>query len=267
MTEQPTVLYGVENGAARITLNRPHRRNALSADLVNRLAEALTRANEDEGVRYVALTGAGAGFCAGADLKNPPGRSSSGGEQNTPFSEVLRLMWEGPKPVVVAVNGAAFGGGLGLVAAGDIVITANEASFSFSEVRIGVIPAIISVLSLRKLGRHHGMRLFLSGERFSGAEAVAYGLAHRSVPREELDAALVEELEMLNLGGPHALAECKRLVREVPGLSVEEGFEKTTEWSAAMFRGDEAAEGMAAFREKRRPAWAEVEARSEQDGE
>ena len=147
------------------------------------------------------------------------------------------------------------GGGLGLVGAADIVISAENAKFSFSEVRIGVIPAIISVVCLRKVGNHHGMRLFLTGERFDGQQAVAYGLAHRAVQSEALEASVVEEIDMIKLGGPNAVAEAKRLVREVPELPIEEGFELTGEWSVRLFKSAEGTEGITAFVEKRKPNW------------
>ena len=166
-------------------------------------------------------------------------------------------MMNGDKPVIAAVNGAAFAGGLGLVGAADIVITVDDAPFSFSEVRIGVIPAIIAVVCLPKLGRHHGMKLILTGERFSGTQAVAMGFAHRAVPADQLVAAVQEEVDMLRLGGPNALAECKKLVRTIPTLSESEAFTVAGQWSRRMFMTPEAAEGMAAFREKRKPSWVE----------
>lgn len=254
MTTWRSALYDVRDGAAWITLNRPDNRNALSAGLVNDLYDHITAANADPAVRSIVLTGAGPAFCAGADLKNPPGSPGSGGRV-VGLPDILTAMMESAKPVIGAINGAAFAGGLGLVAACDIVVTAQEAPFSFSEVRIGVIPAVISVVAIRKLGTHHAMKLFLTGERFSGAQAVTYGLAHRAVPAEQLAAAVQEEIDMINLGGPLAVAECKKLVRRVPTLSIEEGFAETAPWSARVFQTAEAAEGMAAFREKRKPSW------------
>ena len=162
---------------------------------------------------------------------------------------------DSPKPVIAAINGAAFAGGLGLVGASDIVISRRDVQFSFSEVRIGVIPAIISVVCLPKLGTHHGMKVFLTGERFDGDQAVAMGLAHRAVEEDALHSAVQEEIDMINLGGPIAVQECKKLVRRVPQLSLADGFKETAEWSARMFRSDEGAEGMASFREKRKPSW------------
>ncbi len=247
-------LYTVRQGAAWITLNRPEARNALSAALVNELDARLAAALDDAAVRCIVLTGNGSAFCAGADLKSPPGEVVDG-RSGVSLADVLTRIQDAPKPVIAAVNGAAFAGGLGLVAASDIVVAVEDAPFSFSEVRIGVIPAVISVVCLPKLGIHHGMKLFLTGERFSGAQAVALGLVHRAVAREELQAAVQAEIDMLCLGGPLALAECKRLVRRVPQLPRDEALRETSAWSARTFRSAEAAEGMAAFREKRQPAW------------
>jgi len=255
MVSQENTLYEVhDDGAAWITLNRPEVRNALSAGLLTEVYDHLMAANADKAVRCIVLTGAGKGFCAGADLKNPPGQASADGRV-VPYPDVLTAIWEGEKPVIAAINGAAFAGGLGLVAASDIVITSEEAVFSFSEVRIGVIPAIIAVVCLRKLGPHHGMRLFVTGDRFDGKQAVEYGLAHRAVPPDQLATAVQEEIDAISLGGPIAVAECKKLVRTIPGQSLQEGFEITQTWSLRMFQSDEAAEGMAAFREKRKPRW------------
>lgn len=256
MSTTKATLYDIRGNAAWITLNRPDARNALSQDLVEELYGHLASANGDAAVRVIVITGAGKAFCAGADLKGKSGPSAGAGT-GTAFDEVLSAIWNSGKPVIAAVNGSAFGGGLGLVGAADIVITSDIATFSFSEVRIGVIPAMISVVCLRKLGAHHGMRLFLTGERFDGAQAVEYGLAHRAVAADDLGAAIEEEIATLCLGGPTAVAECKKLVRQVPALSLEDGFELTRTWSERMFKSQEGAEGMAAFREKRKPRWAE----------
>ncbi len=254
MPTTEATLYDVRNGAAWITLNRPENRNALSSILVSELYEHLLAANEDPGVRSIVITGTGPAFCAGADLKSPPGQTIEG-RRSVPYPNVLTQIIESDKPVIAAVNGAAFAGGLGLVGAADIVITVDEVQFSFSEVRIGVIPAVISVVCLPKLGTHHGMKLFITGERFTGTRAVEMGFAHRAVPADQLVSAVEAEIEMINLGGPNAVVQCKKLVRRVPQLSIEDGFKETAEWSGRMFRSEEAAEGMAAFREKRKASW------------
>ncbi|MEM7253702.1 MAG: enoyl-CoA hydratase-related protein [Pseudomonadota bacterium] len=253
MSEQNTI-YEVRDGAGWIHLNRPEQRNALSAGLVSELYEHLVAANADDAVRCIVITGNGTAFCAGADLKNPPG-SPTAGKRTVDFPTVLSEIWNGPKPVIAAVNGAAFAGGLGLVGAADIVIAAREATMSFSEVRIGVIPAVIAVVCLRKIGPHHGMRLFVTGERFDGARAVELGLAHKAVAGSELQAAVQEEIDAINLGGPIAVQACKKLVRALPDGDLPADFTLAQEWSLRMFKSDEGQEGMAAFREKRRPSW------------
>ncbi|GCL60992.1 enoyl-CoA hydratase [Rubrivivax pictus] len=254
MTATTATLYTVRQGAAWITLNRPEQRNALSAALVNELHAHLQAALADDAVRAIVLTGAGSAFCAGADLKSPPGQVVDG-QQSVSLATVLALMQDCTKPVIGAINGAAFAGGLGLVGACDLVITVDEAPYSFSEVKIGVIPAVISVVCLPKLGPLHGMKLFLTGERFSGTEAVGYGLAHQAVPAAQLQATVDALVATLAAGGPIAVGECKKLVRRIPTLDRDTAFAEASEWSARMFRSPEAAEGMAAFREKRKPNW------------
>ena len=254
MTDRKT-LYEVREGAAWITLNRPESRNALSAELVEHLAADLARAIADPDARCIVLTGAGQAFCAGADLKagRPPAPQEA--DSPTSFVRVLQTIMEAPKPVIAAVNGAAFAGGLGLVAACDIAITADHVRFSFSEVKIGVIPAVISVVCIPKLGAHHAMRLFLTGAAIDAQEAVLSGLAHRAVPAADLRAAVLDEVAAIRRGGPNAVAESKHLVRRIAGSPSAELFAWAERKSAEMFASDEAQEGMAAFREKRPPRW------------
>lgn len=258
MTEDTRHLtrYEVRRRAAWITLDSPENRNALSAALVRELAAHLRAAADDPQVRAIVLTGAGTTFCAGADLKSGGGVGQAGG--GNPFIDVLQLMREGPKPVICAVNGHAMGGGIGLVAAADIAIAVETAKFGFSEVRVGVIPAMISVVVLPKLGEHQTMRLFLTGERFSAAEAVGYGLLHRVVPAAGLEAAVQAEIDAIALGGPIAIGEAKRLVREVARLPMPEAFAYAERKIAVLFASEEAAEGMAAFLGKRPPRWVDA---------
>jgi methylglutaconyl-CoA hydratase len=249
------VLYEVRRDSAWITLNQPERRNALGAELVDGLRTHLTTALADSKVRTVVLTGAGPAFCAGADLRSG-GLTAAEGEEH-PFVGVLKTIWSSPKPVIGRINGHAFGGGLGLSAACDLTVAADGATFAFSEVRVGVVPAIISVLCIPKLGIQNAMWLFLTGERISAARAVEVGLVHRAVPAAELDRAVDEIAGLVRLGGPNAVREAKQLVRRVPTLSLDEGFRATTATSLALFASEEAAEGMTAFVEKRKPRWAE----------
>ena len=254
MANDAAALYEVRHGAAWITLNRPDKRNALSVELVNQAYDHLQTANDDPAARCIVITGTGRAFCAGADLKRPPGQSTDG-SRAVPYPELLKRIIDSPKPVIAAVNGAAFAGGLGLIGAADIVITAEDVQYSFSEVRIGVIPAIIAVVCMPKLGVHHATKLFVTGERFTGARAVEMGFAHRAVPKDQLVAAVQEEVDMIALGGPIAVIECKKLARRVPQLTLDEGLAEMAVWSKRMFQSEEAAEGMAAFREKRKPSW------------
>jgi methylglutaconyl-CoA hydratase len=247
--------YDLRKRAAWITLDAPETRNALSSPLIVELGAHLHAAIDDERVRVIVLTGNGPAFCAGADLKGGGGVAAAG--QRNPFVEILELIWDGPKPVIAAVNGHAFGGGLGLVAAADIAVAADTAKFAFSEVRVGVIPAMISVVVLPKLGIHHGMRLFLTGETFDASRAVGYGLVHRAVPAAELVRAVEQEVDAIALGGPNAVREAKRLVRTIPRLSPDDGFTYAADKIAALFAAPEAAEGMAAFIQKRKAKWAE----------
>lgn len=257
MATQNVTKYERRGRAAWITLDSPQNRNALSAPIVQELGEHLRIANDDDGVRVIVLTGNGPAFCAGADLKNSGDAVTRDTGQRNPFVDILLRMWDGPKPVVVAVNGHAFGGGIGLVAAADIAIAVETAAFSFSEVRVGVIPAMISVVVLPKLGVHRTMRLFLTGARFTAAQAVEYGLLHRVVPADGLTAAVQEEIDAISLGGPNAVTEAKRLIRTVARLPMEEAFRYAEERIAVLFRSEEAAEGMQAFLGKRKPKWAE----------
>ena len=253
MANTEETLYEVRNGGAWITLNRPEKRNALSPTLISEVYEHILVANEDDDVRCIVITGAEPAFCAGADLKAKRGKETGGPEVSYP--KLLTQIQDNAKPVIAAINGAAFAGGLGIVGAVDISVTADHVMFSFSEVRIGVIPAVISVVCLPKLGTHQGMKLFLTGEKFDTKQAVDMGFIHRAVQRDQLEAAVQEEIDMIRLGGPNAVAEAKRLVRKVSTLSREEGFEVTAPWSASLFASEEGAEGMLSFREKRKPNW------------
>lgn len=247
-------IYEVRGVAAWITLNQPESRNALSDAVITALRADLERATADDAVRMIVLTGAGTAFCAGADLKSGGGSAVRGGDH--PFVGILKMIWDCPKPVIGRINGHAFGGGIGLVAACDLTIAAENATFSFSEVRIGVVPAMISVVVLPKLGVQQAMWLFLTAERFNAERAVALGLVHRAVPADQLDTAVEQLVASLSLGGPKAIQAAKQLVRHVPQLSMADGFDYTAELIGKLFASEEAAEGMQAFVEKRTPRWA-----------
>ncbi len=254
MTEPKHVATQTRGPAAWVILDRTQKRNALSGAMIAQVAAALDQADADDAIRAVVVTGRGTAFCAGADLD--AGRDLVAGDgRPSPFAELLQRLQRSGKPVIAAVNGPAFGGGLGLVAAADIVIAANTASFSFSEVRLGLVRAMISVVVLPRIGSHHARRLFLTGRRFSAAEAVGYGLVHRVTAADELETAVAEEVADIAKGGPVAVAEAKRLIREIPGLAEDEAFAQASVRLAERMRSDEAREGMAAFAEKRPPSW------------
>ncbi|GAA0317965.1 enoyl-CoA hydratase-related protein [Actinoallomurus spadix] len=247
---EPLVRLTAEGGIATVTLDSPRNRNALSSRLVAELRETLTAVTADDSVRVVVLTGTGPVFCAGADLKE---QRAGGAPPDVPG--LLTLIWESPKPVVARLNGPARAGGLGLVTACDIAIGPDTATFAFSEVRLGVVPAMIAVTCLRRMDPRAAAEYFLTGEVFDARRAQEIGLLNRAVPPEELDAAVAHYTGMLLRGAPEALAVAKRLPRLVPGASVAEDFARMAELSAERFASEEAREGIAAFLEKRDPRW------------
>ncbi|MER6510001.1 enoyl-CoA hydratase-related protein [Nonomuraea sp. NPDC048881] len=241
------------DGVATVTLDSPANRNALSRRLLAELAEHLRWALAEPGARVIVLTGTGRVFCSGADLKEQRGDADA--PVTASFPEIMTLLWESPKPVICRLNGTARAGGLGLVAACDFAIAPDTASFAFTEVRLGVVPAMISVPVLRRLDPRAAAEYFLTGEVFDAATAARIGLLTRAVPEDELDATVRHYAGMLARGGPEALAITKRLVREVPAVSFEEGLRRMSELSAERFTSAEGQEGIAAFMDKRPPKW------------
>ena len=248
-------LYDVTAGVATITLNRPDNRNALSNELVEGLAGDLKRAIDDAGVHLIVLTATGNTFCAGADLKERRTATAADGELPK-FVRVFQQIQAAPKPVVGRINGHALAGGLGLAACCDISIAAESATLGFTEVRIGVTPAIISVVCLPKMRTADATWLFLTGERIGAARAAEVGLINRAVPDAELDAAVADVVAKLRLGGPIALGKAKELLARVPAFSDQtDAFRWTAEMSAALFASEEGVEGMTAFAQRRPPSW------------
>ena len=241
----------VERGIATITLDSPRNRNALSAQLTAELADHLASVAADDGVRAVVLTGTGTVFCAGADL------TEAGTTPPVSFADVVTTLWELPIPLVGRCNGHARAGGIGLLATCDIVLAPASATFAFTEVRIGVSPAMIAVPLLRTLTLRGARRYLLSGETFDAAVAADIGLVTEAVPDDGLDAATAALLDAFRQGEPHALRVTKELIGTLPSLSFRDGLAHAAPISADLFRSDAAAEGMASFREKRPPRWAE----------
>jgi methylglutaconyl-CoA hydratase len=249
----------VAAGVATITLDSPANRNALSAQLRRELLAALERAIADDAVRVIVLAHTGRVFCSGMDLKEARGADAADQGVNE-FPAILERIWTSPTPVVAHIAGPARAGGVGLVAACDIAVAAEDATFAFSEVRIGVVPAIISVTVLPRLLPRAAHELFLTGETFDGNRAAQIGLVTSAVPASDLDAEVHRCTEALLRGAPGALAATKQLLRGElaggePSGGLRERFAAMQELSARFFAGDEGQEGMRAFAEKRAPAW------------
>lgn len=245
---------GLAGGVATITLDSPANRNALSAQLRHELRDHLVATAADDAVRVVVLSHTGSVFCAGMDLKESRGAQSSSQGVNE-FPQILELIWEHPKPVVARLAGPARAGGVGMVAACDIAVAADTVSFAFTEVRIGVVPAVISVTVLPRLLPRAAHELFLTGETFDAGRAVAAGLINSAVPAERLDEEVRRYVDMLALGGPTALAATKQMLRRPAAGSMRDDFAAMLRLSAQHFAGAEGQEGIRAFAEKRSPAW------------
>jgi methylglutaconyl-CoA hydratase len=255
------ILYDVRgsgnNAVAWLTLNTPENHNALSQALSATLNDCVAKAVADDRVRAIVLTGVGKTFCAGADLKSAGGGAARTGHdgQRAPFVSAIQKLWESPKPVIGRIQGNAWGGGLGLMAACDIGIAVEGGRFGFTEVRLGLIPAIISVFVLRKMNLADASRYFLTGDRFSAEQARQMNLVHQVVAEGDLDGAVAQLVESLLQCGPKALGECKTLLRLMPTLTVDAGLDHAAAKIAGLFGSDEGREGMAAFNEKRKARW------------
>ncbi len=256
MSEAP-LLVDVADGVATITFNRPDARNALDPQAMTMLREALAATAADDAVRVVVLTGTGTVFSAGADLKaalsgDPAGFAAAGPEA---MGALLGEIQDHPKPTIARVQGDVFGGGNGLVAACDLAVAGDHVRFAFSEVRLGLTPAVISVVCLPKLHPADAAELFLTGERVTAERVKEAGMINAVVPADALAATVSGWVEQLRKGGPQALAGTKELLRRVPTLSREEGFAWTAELSGQFFRSDEGIEGMSALLQRRPASW------------
>jgi methylglutaconyl-CoA hydratase len=243
----------IDGGVLTVTLADEANRNALSGRLVGELMAALDEAEADPEVRVIVLTNRGRVFCAGADLSERSSEQAPAAVRSP--EDLFGRFARSAKPYVGRIAGHCVAGGMGLAAAMDLSFAAEDAKFGFTEVRIGVVPAVISVVCLPKLRSADARSAFLRGNRFSAAEAARIGLINAAVPADRLDAEVDAAVADLLAGGPGALAAAKQLLREVPSLPVDEAFRLTGELSARLFRSDEAREGMTAYLEKRPAAW------------
>jgi enoyl-CoA hydratase len=247
------VHYEAERGVAVLTLDSPHNRNALSRRLVAELTDRLAEAEADDDVRAVLLTARGPAFCSGADLSEAATEPMS--ETARGLAGLLRRLVEIPKPVVVQLAGPVRAGGAGLVGAADVVLAATDVSFAFTEVRVGVAPAVISIPLLPRLLPRAAGRYLLTGEAFDAAEAARIGLVSQAVPAEDLDAVTGRVLEALRTAAPQAVRETKRLLTRRLREDFQALSEPMAELSARLFSSAEAREGMRAFLERRPPGW------------
>jgi methylglutaconyl-CoA hydratase len=250
VSQDPVLQVTTSHGVATLTLDSPANRNALSRAMRAQLRTALTDALADDAVRVIVLDHTGRVFCSGMDLAEAAGGSTE--DQGVrEFPELLELIWSAPKPVVAAVRGPARAGGVGLAAACDVVVAGASATFAFSEVRLGLVPAVISAVVLPRMVPHVAHRLMLTGQVFDADTAAAGGLVDLVVPDVVVDAEVRAQVIELTAGAPAALAETKRLLRAGTALQ----FDELLELSARFFASDEGQEGIAAFREKRSARW------------
>jgi len=262
MTAPPyrSLRYEKQGAVVRVALARPDVRNAFDDGLIEELTRAFREAADAPGARVVVLSGDGPSFCAGADvawMRKAGGYSRAENEADAEkMARMLRAIDACPRPVVALAHGAAIGGGVGLVAAADIVIAAEATVFSLAEVRLGILPAVISPYVLRSIGPRFARDLFLTGDRFDAREAHRIGLVHQVVPADELEAAGRRKVASLLAAGPEAVGVAKRLIEQVTGKNPDEAMDLTVRTIAERRASAEAKEGLTAFLEKRKPSWA-----------
>lgn len=250
---------------ARVTLNRPELHNAFNETMIQELHSTFAGFTRHSEVRAVVLQAESKSFCAGADLNWMKKMVDYTFEENIEdahaLAAMLRIIHDCPKPVIARVHGAAFGGGVGLVSACDMAVAVENATFSLSEVKLGLLPAVISPFVLKKIGSGNAHRYFLTAERFIAAEALRIGLIHEVVPDvEALDAKIDALLDTLLVNGPEAVAQCKVLIEKVCHVEWDRAVDITTKMIAERRSSKEGQEGMKAFLEKRPPSWTEVNA-------
>lgn len=261
MSEYQSIVVEIEGPVGILTLNRAQRHNAFDEQLIAEASAGLRELEADRRVRAVVLSSTGKSFCAGADVHWMQRAAAYSPEENLRdgrrLADLLSTLNTLTKPTIARVQGSAYGGGVGLIAACDIAVGTYDAVFALSEVKLGIIPAVISPYVLAAIGERYSRRYMLTAEVFSAAEAYRMGLLHELVPAEEqLDEAIAEILERLLASGPAAQAECKSLISVVVGQPVDdETIEETVQRVARVRSSPEGREGLAAFLEKRRPNW------------
>jgi len=256
-----TIVLSRAGPLATLTLNRPESHNAFDAAMIAELRDAFTALAGDDAVRVVILTGAGASFCAGADITWMRETVGWTIEQNVADAEALadlfEAAWSLPKPLIGRINGAALGGGTGLVACCDLAIASEAARFGFSEVKLGLIPAVIAQYVVPKIGVSHARVLFISGEQFTPERAFEIGLIHAITGADDLDATVHSLATRMLSSAPQAAGAAKRLVDAIWALERDAARSYVIHAIAAARTSDEGQEGLRAFLEKRKPSWAD----------
>ena len=244
-------------------LSRPEVHNALDGETISELRECFESIRAGGDARAVLLSGDGPSFCAGADLNWMRTVAGYSREENLrdayDLADMLSAVNDCPVPTVARVQGAALGGGAGLVACCDVAVAADDARFGFTEAKLGLLPAVISPFVLAKVGEGHARALFTTAERFGAHRALLMGLVHHTVPAAQLDAAVARVLRELLSSAPGAAAMAKTLIQDIGGRAPAQARELTTETIARLRASDEGREGIAAFLEKRKPSWVEGE--------
>jgi methylglutaconyl-CoA hydratase len=249
-----------ERGVETVTLNRPEVRNAFNDEVIAELAAVFAEIGKRNEVRCVVLAGAGAAFCAGADLNWMKRMAGYTRDENladaATLARMLEIVYQCPKPTIARIQGDVYAGGLGLVAACDMAVSVDTAQYCLSEVKLGLIPATISPYVIRAMGARASHRYFLTAERFGAAEALRVGLVHEVVKAEGLDAKVAELTQALVQAGPEAVKACKKLLHDVAGHEITAGLvRRTVEGIADIRVSDEGQEGVQAFLGKRKPNW------------
>ncbi len=247
-------------GVATVTLNRPDLHNAFNDDMMKELMDAFVAVGADAKVRAVVLAAEGKSFCAGADVNWMKRMVDYSFDQNIAdaniLAKMLRAIRECPKPVIARVHGAAYGGGVGLIAAADMAVALRGAAFCLSEVKLGIVPAVISPFVLEKIGPGAARRYALTAERFDADEAKRLGLVSEVVDTpEQLDTWIGEVTKSILANGPAAVAACKTILSEVAGVAWDQVQARTTQRIAEIRISPEGQEGLKAFLEKRKPKW------------
>ncbi len=254
-----SILIDRDGPILRLTLNRPEVRNAFDEEVIQAISAAAASASEDPSLRVVVLAGKGKAFCAGADIAWMAKAIAYSRQENLSDAEDLARMLERldtlPVPVIGRIQGSALGGGVGLAAICDTVIAADTAVFALTEVKLGILPAVVAPYVLRKIGISAARELFLTGARFDAARARQIGLVHEIVPDADLDAAVTRRISEVLTAGPQGVAKAKALIREIAGAPPDHVIGVTTNAIASQRVSDEGQEGLRAFLEKRKPSW------------